>query len=166
MSSQYGELRPTSSSHRFGSLGHPSKFKLVSCLGFVTAVTLLTGGQPDCARCLAVSWARHDIYIFVGCSPLTEFCLVHNSLYVQVLRSPIVAALLHGTAAADVVCSMVQGMELPNFCRQRHLYSAEWPSRWTSAHILVFVFTVFVTSLILFIHEIFTRCTTLAFHCD
>ena len=42
------------------------------------------------------------VYIFGGCCPLTEFCPVQNSLYVQVLRSPIFAALLHGTPAAGV----------------------------------------------------------------
>ena len=34
--------------------------------------------------------------------PLAEFCEVQNSLCVQVLRSPILAALLHGTPAAAV----------------------------------------------------------------
>jgi len=41
MSLQYGELRPTSGSDRFVSLGHPSKFQRVSRLGSVTA-------QPEC----------------------------------------------------------------------------------------------------------------------
>ena len=36
----------------FGSLGHR-----VSRLGFVTAATSFTGGQPNFARCLALSWA-------------------------------------------------------------------------------------------------------------
>ena len=42
-----------------GSLvwGHPSKFQRVSRLGFVTAATSFTGGEPNLARCLAVSWA-------------------------------------------------------------------------------------------------------------
>jgi len=40
-----------------GSLGHPSKFQQVSRLGVITARTSLTGGQPNFARCLAVSWA-------------------------------------------------------------------------------------------------------------
>jgi len=44
----------------------------------------------------------HYIYIFRGSCPLTEFCPVQNSLYVQLLRSPILAALLHGTPAAGV----------------------------------------------------------------
>jgi len=42
---------------RFGSLGHPSKFQRVSRLAFLTAATSLTGGQPNFARCLVVSWA-------------------------------------------------------------------------------------------------------------
>jgi len=44
----------------------------------------------------------HYTYIFGGFCPLTEFCQVQNSLCVQVLRSPILAALLHGTRAAGV----------------------------------------------------------------
>jgi len=39
--------------------------------------------------------------------------------------------------ASAKLCGVVQGMELPNFRRGRHLYSAERPSRWASAHILV-----------------------------
>ena len=34
-------------------------------------------------------------------------------------------------------CGVVQGMELRNFRRGRHLYSAGRPSRWALAHILV-----------------------------
>ena len=39
--------------------------------------------------------------------------------------------------ASAKVCGAVQGMELQNFRRGRHLYSAGRPSRWASAHILV-----------------------------
>ena len=35
------------------------------------------------------------------------------------------------------LCGVVHGMELRNFCRRHHLYSAGWPSRWASAHIPV-----------------------------
>jgi len=72
MSSQYGKLRPTSSRDRFGSLWHPSKFERVSCLGFVTAATSLTRGQPNFAQCLAMSWAGTlyiYIYTFLGLLP-------------------------------------------------------------------------------------------------
>jgi len=84
------------------SLGHPSKFQWVSRLAFVIAATSLTGSQPNFARCLAISWAATLYIHFRGLCPLTEFCLVQSSLYVQVLRSRILAALLHGTPAADV----------------------------------------------------------------
>jgi len=42
------------------------------------------------------------IYIFGGSCPVTEFCQVQHSLCVQVLRSPILAALLHCTLVVGV----------------------------------------------------------------
>jgi len=66
-SSQYGELRPTNGWDLLAGLGHPSKFQRVSRLGFVTAETSLNGGQPNFARCLAVSWAGTLLnYTFSG----------------------------------------------------------------------------------------------------
>ena len=44
----------------------------------------------------------HCIYIFWGSCPVTEFCHVQNSLCVQLLHSPILAALLHGIQAVGV----------------------------------------------------------------
>ena len=82
--------------------GHPSTFQRVSRIGFVNAATSLIGGQPNFARCLAVSSAATLYIDFRGLLPLTEFCHVQNSLYVQVMRSPILAALMHGTPAAGV----------------------------------------------------------------
>jgi len=52
--------------------------------------------------CLLRWHIMHYVYIFDGCCPLTEFCQVQNSLYVQGLRSPILAALLHVTPSAGV----------------------------------------------------------------
>ena len=49
----------------FDCLGHPSKFQRVSRLAFITATTSLNGGQPNFARCLAVSWAG-TLYIHFG----------------------------------------------------------------------------------------------------
>jgi len=114
MSSEYGGLRPTNGLHRFGSLGHPIKFQRVWRLGFVTAATSLTGGQPNFARCLAVSWAA-TLYIFGGSCPLMELCRVQNSRYVEVLRSSTWAALYYTALlqrASAKLCGMVQGMEL------------------------------------------------------
>jgi len=51
----------------------------------------------------------HYIYIFGGSCPVTEFCQVQNSLYVQVLRSPILAALLHDTRAVAVSQTLWRG---------------------------------------------------------
>ena len=50
-------------------LGHPSKFQLVSRLAFVTAATSLTIGQPNFARCLAVSRAAIHCINFWGLLP-------------------------------------------------------------------------------------------------
>jgi len=44
----------------------------------------------------------------VSC-PLTEFCSLQNSLYVEVLHSIILAALLHGTPAAGVSQTLQRG---------------------------------------------------------
>ena len=73
-----------------------------------------------------VNQTSHDVwpspglvyYIHLrGSCPLPEFCQVQNSLCVQVLHSPILAALLHGTPSAGSakLSGMVQGMELRNF---------------------------------------------------
>jgi len=109
MSSQYDERWPTNDSDRSTSLGHPSTFQRVSRLAFVTAATSVTGGQPNFARCLAVSWAGTLYIHFRGSCALTEFCQVQNPLYDQVLRSPILAALLHCTLAAAVSQTLWRG---------------------------------------------------------
>jgi len=51
---------------------------------------------------LAVSWAGTLYIHFGGFCLVMEFCPVQNSLYVHVLPSPILAALLHGTPATGV----------------------------------------------------------------
>jgi len=87
----------------------------------------------------------HYIYNFGGSCPLTEFCQVQNSLCVQVLRSPILAALLHGTWAESVSQTLRHGI----FTRQgghpvRHwaVELSSWvqfcsvTSMWTSVNVL------------------------------
>jgi len=49
MSSQYGELRPTSGWDQFGSFGHPTKFQWVLCLGSITARHSSSGRQANFA---------------------------------------------------------------------------------------------------------------------
>jgi len=56
MSSQYGELLPTSGWDRFGCLGHPCKFQRVSRLGSVTVWHSSSGRQPNCG---ALDRERH-----------------------------------------------------------------------------------------------------------
>ena len=129
MFSQYAELRLINGWDLLARLGHPRKFQRVSRLCFVIVATSLTGGQPNLARCFGISCAG-ILHIHFRCllPPLTEFCRIQNSLCVQILRSPILAALLHGTRALGVSQTVA-------LSRGRHLYSARRPWHWASAHI-------------------------------
>jgi len=51
----------------------------------------------------------YTIYTFSGALARTEFCPVQYSLYVQVLRSPVLAALLHSNPAAGVSQTLRRG---------------------------------------------------------
>jgi len=52
----------------------------------------------------------HCVYIhFWGLLPVMEFCQVRNPLCIQVLRSPILAALLHGTGIVGVSQTLCYG---------------------------------------------------------
>jgi len=69
--------------------------------------------SPEANQTLHDLWSSpvlaHYIYIFGGCCPLAELCYVQNSLCVQVLRSCILAALLHGTPAAGLSQTLRRG---------------------------------------------------------
>ena len=93
--------------------------------------TSLTGGQPNFARCLAVSWAGR---LFSGA---LVRCKIHftSKSCVRLYWQRYCMALQQRASAK--LCGIVQGMELRNFCRGRHLYSAGRPSRWATTHILV-----------------------------
>jgi len=101
ISSQHGELWATNDWDRLGSLGHPRKFQRFRVLASSLKQRHSTEVNQT-LRCLAVSWAGTLYIHFRGSCPLMEFCQVQNSLCVQVLHSSILAALLHGTPAADV----------------------------------------------------------------
>jgi len=60
----------------------------------------------------------HYIYIFGGSCPATEFCQLQSSLCVQVLRSPILAALLNGTRVVGVSQSLQRWAEGTTYIRQ------------------------------------------------
>jgi len=131
MSSQYGKLRPISGSDWFVSLRHPRKFQWVSLLGFVTAATSLNAQRQLTKLCTMNGRLLGWETIYTRFCPVTEFCQVQNSLCIQVLHSPILAALLHGTRVVGV-------SQTAALSRGSHLYSTQRPSRRALAHILVF----------------------------
>jgi len=118
-------------------LGHPSKFQRLSQLAFVTAASSLTGGQQNFAQCFAVAPGLvHYIYIFGALAPdrflpgaKFTLCL---SLAFSYIGSVTARHSSSGRHASAKLSSVVQGMELRNFRRGRHLYSAGRPSRWPS----------------------------------
>jgi len=90
-------------------LGTPANFN-----GFLVLASLLQRRRStEVDQTLYDVWPSpglvHYIYIFGSFCPLTEFCHVQNSVCVQVLRSPILPALLHGTPAADVSQTLRHG---------------------------------------------------------
>jgi len=100
-----------------GVWGTPANFHGLRVL----ASLLQRRRSPEAKQTLHDVWSSpglllHYIYIFGGFCPLAEFRHVQNSLCVQVLRSPILAALLHGTPAAvsAKLSGVVQVMELGN----------------------------------------------------
>ena len=113
-SSQYGELRPTSGWHQFWSLGHPSKFQWVSLLQ--------RRHSSEANQTLHDVWPSpglvHYMYIFGGSCPVTKFYQVQNSLCVQDLHSPILAALLHGTWAVGISETLLHWAEVATYIRQ------------------------------------------------
>jgi len=90
MSSQYGELQPTSGWDLLSSLGHPSKFQRVSHLGSVTARHYSSGRQPNFA---ALNRGRH---LYSAWRPsrwalahISSFVYMHTALYCLICSRPI-----------------------------------------------------------------------------
>jgi len=90
----------------------------------------------------------HYIYTFSG--PLVPWrnfarCKIHfTSKSCILLHWQLYCTALHQRAWAKLCC-VIQWMELRNFRRRHHLYSAGQPSRWASAHILVLKWFTFVS---------------------
>jgi len=83
----------------------------------------------------------YTIYIFGGSCPLTEFawCKIHfTSMSCVLLYWQRHCTALQQPASAKL-CGVVQGIELRNFRRGRHLYSTGRPLGWASTHILVLI---------------------------
>jgi len=113
------------------SLRHLSKFQRVSGLGFVIAPTLLSEGQSNFARCLAVYWAGTVYIHFRGCCPPDGILPRAKFTFRPCLEFSYID---------NVTAQHWSSGHQPNFAafrRGRHLYLAGQPSCWTSAHILV-----------------------------
>jgi len=82
-----------------GVWGIPATFKEFCVLASLVQRRRLTKLCTMFGRLLGC----YNIHTFRGgCCPLTEFCQAQYSLCIQVLRSPILAELLHSTRAAGV----------------------------------------------------------------
>jgi len=86
VSPQYSDLRPVNGWDRLASLEHSSKFKRVSRRCRSTEVNQTSHNVWPSPVLV------HYIYTFADSCFLTEFCQVQNSLCVQVLHSPLLAA--------------------------------------------------------------------------
>jgi len=84
----------------------------------------------------------YTIYTFSGALAPDGILSRANFTLRPILRYPILAALLRGIPAAGVSHTLRLGirMELRNFGRGCHLYSAGRPSRWALAHISSSIF--------------------------
>ena len=106
----------------------------------ILASLLLQRRSPEANQTLHNVWSSpgllHYIYIFRGFCPLTESCHMQTSLCIQVLCSPILAVLLHGTPAVGISQTLWHGTRngITKLSQRRH--SAGQPSRWALAHIL------------------------------
>jgi len=107
-------------------------------MGFASWLRYCTDVAQRRSTKLCTTYGRHMgwytihyilVHIF-GLLPLTEFCQVQNLLCIQVLLSPILTVLLHGTRPVGV-------SQTATFSRGCHLYLAGRSSCWPLAHILV-----------------------------
>jgi len=117
MFSQYGELRPTSGWDRLAGLGHPSKFQRVLRyrLRYCTDVVQWRSTKLRTMFGSLLGW--YTIYTLPATLALTEFYQVQNSLCIHVLRSPILAALMHGTRAVCVSQTLRRSVEGGTYIR-------------------------------------------------
>ena len=113
-------------------LGAPQQISMGFGFGFVTAPTLLNGHQPNSAQCWSSPELVQYIYIFGGSCPPNRILLGAKFAF-------------RPSLAFCYICSFtawhLSSGHQPNFAafsRGCHPYLAGRPSRWASAHILVF----------------------------
>jgi len=91
------------------------------------------------ARCLAVSWAA-TLYIHFRRLLIAPDIISSGAKFI--LRPSRAFTARHSSSGRqpNFAAWYKKGTELTNFRRGHHLYSAGRPSRWASAHILVYLF--------------------------
>ena len=126
MSSQYGELRPISGWDLLASLRHPGKFQRVLRLVFVTAATSL---KLYTMFGRVLDWCT--IYTFPGLLPRSEILPREKFTLRPTLAFSYIDGVTarHSSSGRQGKFAVSYGMELRNFRRGRHLYSAGRPSR-------------------------------------
>jgi len=142
MPTQYGELQSTNGWDLFGSLGHPGKIStgFASCLHYCSDVAHRKPTKLCTMFGRLLGWCT--IYTFLGALASWQIfarCKIHFKSKSRILLYWQHYCTTFQQPASAKLCSVVQRMELRNYCRGCHLYSAGRPSRYTSAHILVFV---------------------------
>jgi len=103
MSSRYGKLRRLRPNRSVGEFEAPQQIStgFMSWLRYCTDVAQRRSTKLCIMFGHLLSW--YTMYTFWGgCCPLTELCQLQTSLCMQVLHSPILAGLLHGTRAVCV----------------------------------------------------------------
>ena len=109
LSSNISSTRPTiwrtSAHYRLRSVpefGAPLQISTCfsSCLRYCSDVAHRAPTKLFAMFSCLLGW--YTIYTFSGALALTEFCQVQNSLYIQVLCSPILTVLQHGTRVVGV----------------------------------------------------------------
>jgi len=143
MSSQYGELRPTNGWDNSGVWGTPANFFGFRRFCFLPSL-LQRRRLPEANQTLHDVWSSPGLihYTFLRAVALWQN-FAESKIHFATKSCVLIYWQRYCTALEQwawvKLCSVVQGMELRYFCRGRHLYSVGRPSRWASAHILVFV---------------------------
>jgi len=122
MSSQYAELRPINDWDLLASFN-----------GFRVLASLLhRRHSTDVNQTLHDVWPSpalvHYTYIFGASCPLTEFCPLQNSLCVQILRCPILAALMHSTQALGISQTLWRSAESATYIQKGGHHVGHWPT--------------------------------------
>jgi len=126
---QYGELRPTAAEIDWRVWGTPATFNGLRVL----ASLMQRRRSTEANQTLHDVWPSPGLvdylYTFGGCCPVTVFCHLQNSLCVlQVLHTPILAALLHGTRAVGASQTLRRWAHGATYIQQGNHHVGHWPT--------------------------------------